>query len=91
MRSLDKILKAYDRDAPEAESHGWIQWKGTDVCIDLHCVCGQGGHVDGDFMYRLKCPKCGRQYLAGQNITLIELTPEEYAEDFHEPYLIEDN
>ena len=20
--------------------HGWIQWKGTGVCMDVHCKCG---------------------------------------------------
>lgn len=35
--------------------HGWIQWKGTSVCMDVHCACGAHGHVDADFAYTLKC------------------------------------
>lgn len=37
----------------------FVQWKGTDVCMDIYCVCGVHGHFDGYFAYALKCPKCG--------------------------------
>jgi hypothetical protein len=57
--------------------HGWIQWKGTEVCIDLHCVCGHLGHFDGDFFYFYECSECHRKYRVGQNIKLIELTSDE--------------
>lgn len=40
--------------APEA----FIQWKGTDVCMDFQCECGENSHFDGDFAYAVKCPKC---------------------------------
>ncbi len=55
MSELDPIFEAIKRDNPPTEAGGWIQWKGTDVCIDLHCVCGNNGHVDGDFMYEVQC------------------------------------
>jgi hypothetical protein len=75
----------YSRDNPEGEAHGWIQWKGTDVCIDLHCVCGHHGHFDGDFFYHFKCPQCGAKYTVGCNVKLIPLTEEqaEYVEKDH--------
>lgn len=38
--------------------HGWIQWKGTDVCMDIHCKCGFHGHVDAEFAYFVKCLEC---------------------------------
>lgn len=74
-------FNAWDRDTKfaEGEPHAWIQWKGTEVCMDVHCACGAHGHVDADFAYHLKCPHCGRVYTTGQNIKLIELTPEEKA------------
>lgn len=77
--------QVYSRDNPETEPYGWIQWKGTDVCIDIHCKCGHHGHVDTDFFYHYVCPKCGTKYSVGQNVKLIELTPEEIAwtEDEH--------
>jgi hypothetical protein len=40
----------------------FVQWKGTNVCLDLHCVCGYHGHLDGDFAYYLRCGECGRVY-----------------------------
>lgn len=67
----------YSQDHPRGESHGWIQWKGTDVCIDIHCVCGHSGHVDGDFFYHYRCPSCQRVYAVGQNVKLIPLTAEQ--------------
>ncbi len=41
---------------------GWIQWKGTEVCLDVHCGCGETMHFDGDFCYHIKCGKCGQVY-----------------------------
>ncbi len=70
------------RDAEEAfkiqekwqgKPHGWIQWKGTRVCMDVHCVCGKMSHIDGDFVYFVKCPNCGRVYYCNGHIELIEL------------------
>lgn len=68
----------YSQDNPEGKSHGWIQWKGTNVCIDLYCECGEHGHVDEEFFYYYQC-KCGRKYAVGQNVKLIPLTPEQVA------------
>jgi len=44
----------YDGEQP----HAFIQWKGTDVCMDFHCECGAHCHFDGYFAYALKCPHC---------------------------------
>lgn len=77
MSDKDWYETIYSNDNPETPARGWIQWKGTDVCIDLHCVCGVHGHHDGDFMYTVRCSECGRKYAVGQNVKLIELdTPE---------------
>ena len=73
----DFYERVYSQDNPEGDAHGWIQWKGTDVCIDLHCKCGYHGHWDGDFLYFYECPKCRTKYALGQNIRLIELTQEQ--------------
>ena len=56
---------------------GFIQWKGTDVCVDLYCVCGHHGHVDTDFFYNYKCVKCGQRYAVGAYIKLVPLTDDE--------------
>jgi hypothetical protein len=60
-----------------SEPHGWIQWKGTAVCADLYCKCGEHSHIDEEFFYFYRCPKCGTIYAVGQNIKLIELTPQQ--------------
>lgn len=57
----------------ENQPGGWIQWKGTDVCIDIHCECGEHSHYDGDFMYGIQCPYCERKYFANGHIQLIEV------------------
>jgi len=56
--------------------HGWIQWKGTDACIDLHCACGAHCHFDGDFLYHWECPHCGRMWEMGSHIPMYEVEPE---------------
>ena len=77
------MKKAKDRDEAweiqdtrKGEPHGWIQWKGTNVCMDVHCVCGEIGHIDESFAYHVKCPKCERVYFCNGHIELIELEKE---------------
>lgn len=53
--------------------YGWIQWKGTSVCMDVHCQCGYHGHIDADFLYYIKCSKCGQIYECDGHIDLISL------------------
>ena len=57
--------------------YGWIQWKGTDVCMDVHCACGHHSHFDADFCYYVKCPACGKIYECDSNIKLLELNGKE--------------
>lgn len=61
------------------EPHGWIQWKGTDVCLDLHCECGKLSHFDGDFCYHIKCGYCGKVYECDGHIRIhqLDFEPEE--------------
>jgi hypothetical protein len=40
------------------ETYGNVQWKGTDVCIDIQCQCGHHSHYDGYFAYYIQCPGC---------------------------------
>lgn len=72
----------YEKHDPAPDgAHGWIQWKGTQVCIDLHCTCGHHGHVDGDFFYFYQCPACNKVFAVGQHVKLIELTDKQVQED----------
>ena len=77
MNFHEYFQQVFSRDNPEGDAYGWIQWKGTDVCIDLHCECGAHMHFDGGFFYNFACPHCGRKYATGMNIKLIELSEEE--------------
>jgi len=56
--------------------HGWVQWKGTDVCMDVHCKCGELCHIDAGFAYYVKCTHCGTVYMVNGHVELIELEEE---------------
>lgn len=58
------------------QPHGWVQWKGTYVCMDIHCKCGHHSHIDAEFAYHVKCPECGTVYFCNGHIELIELEVE---------------
>ena len=64
------------QDTYAGKPHGWIQWKGTDVCMDIHCKCGESTHIDADFAYHVKCGSCGTVYFCNGHIELIELKQE---------------
>ena len=69
--------KVYEENDPAPEgAHGWIQWKGTQVCIDLYCTCGAHLHTDEEFFYYFRCGECNQTYAVGQYVKLIPLTPE---------------
>lgn len=47
-----------------------IQWKGTEVCMDLVCFCGQRLHIDAGFAYAVRCHACERVLELGTSVTL---------------------
>lgn len=57
-------------------SHARIQWGGTDVCMDIRCICGEISHVDGDFTFNVQCPYCDKMYNCNPHIELIEIEEE---------------
>lgn len=52
----------------------FIQWKGTDACFDFRCQCGYFAHVDGEFIYYLRCPRCRRVFQMPQDLAAHEVT-----------------
>lgn len=62
---------------PTKDPSGWIQWKGTNVCIDIYCSCGESSHFDGDFMYYVRCPYCSQVYEVNGYIELIAINKKE--------------
>ena len=65
--------EAWDKQHRFDNPSAWIQWKGTDVCMDIHCSCGELTHVDAEFAYHVKCGACGKVYFCNGHIQLIEL------------------
>jgi len=57
--------------------NAFIQWKGTDVCMDCYCVCGESFHVDADFAYAVSCPFCKRRYEMSAMIEMREMDTDE--------------
>lgn len=68
----------------------FVQWKGTDVCLDFHCECGYDGHFDGLFCYGLRCGRCGKTWtmphtfglVANENPTAEEEAPDAQPTDW---------
>lgn len=67
---MSKDFPSLDDENKLENPCGWIQWKGTDVCVDLYCTCGKQFHFDGDFMYYIQCPYCKAYYECGGHIKL---------------------
>jgi uncharacterized protein (DUF983 family) len=41
----------------------FIQWKGTDLCMDFWCPeCGHHTHFDGFFAYHVQCSNCEARF-----------------------------
>lgn len=57
--------------------HGRIQWKGTNVCMDVYCECGKHTHVDAEFCYRIRCGECGKLYDVAAYVRLVPIPPED--------------
>ena len=77
-----ELVKPHEID--QELPHGWIQWKGSDACVDLRCRCGHLGHYDGWSLYFYKCPACSETFCVGQVIRLYPIEKdrgEEIAKD----------
>lgn len=51
-----------------SEAEMFIQWKGTNLCMDFTCPCGATGHIDADFVHYVRCPKCGSTFQMGTQV-----------------------
>lgn len=76
-RELCERMTEREAKPEDGKPAAWLQWKGTDACMDVFCVCGALGHLDGSYSYRIVCSACGRTYWANGHIELIPLTDEE--------------
>ena len=55
------------------DPYAFIQWKGTDVCMDCHCICGGHFHIDAEFAYAVQCRHCGRRFEMSAKIEMREI------------------
>jgi hypothetical protein len=71
--AIDSIYKRKRKNI-----YSFIQWKGSDICLDVHCECGESSHIDADFVYSVECPKCHKKYALNPFIEMVEFedTPE---------------
>jgi hypothetical protein len=92
-QSLREELKDRERPAryapdytPIEGTYVFLQWKGTDVCLDFHCVCGADGHFDGYFAYALRCAECGRVWSLPHSVALVEGSDNDVVKDVPKEY-----
>lgn len=48
--------------------HMFIQWKGTEICMDFTCACGADYHIDEQFAYKLHCLACDTIWELGTQV-----------------------
>lgn len=78
MSTRPKLLECEEADKDvKAGPHAWIQWKGTQVCMDVHCTCGAHTHLDAEFAYSVQCGACGQVWAMCANVRMIPSTAEE--------------
>lgn len=59
----------------DPKPNAFIQWKGTDVCFDFWCECGDSGHFDGYFAYQFRCGTCGAVWAMPFTVYPVKVEP----------------
>lgn len=72
---LDEIEKS--KPKPDL-ARGFIQWKGTKVCMDWSFPCGYDEHLDVDFAYFIRCPSCKRVWKNQSVVWMEEADEDDY-------------
>jgi len=57
-------------DSPDVP-YAFVQWKGTDACVDINCSCGELTHLDADMPFGVRCPYCKRVWKLGVYVSLL--------------------
>ena len=76
LKTWEKAPEGANTDDGKATPWASLQWKGTDACLDFHCVCGSHLHFDDEFLYNVRCLDCNRLYSLSQTIEVREVPPE---------------
>lgn len=64
--------------AMPSDASTFIQWKGTNVCMDLRCFCGHTNHYDQQFLYFAQCHKCKTVFELGTEVSLRVASPDQF-------------
>ena len=67
----------------------FVQWKGTDVCMDFYCDCGAHCHFDGYFADAVKCPHCTAEWEMPWNLYPRRLDRGSDSGKWHDPKMME--
>lgn len=68
------LMEKFDPDFSESPTpHLFIQWKGTDLCGDFRCECGNNQHIDAMFCYTIECDECGAKYKTPHTVGLVRI------------------
>lgn len=75
------LIHSAQREERERIEYGdslstFIQWKGTDLCMDWFCEDGHQNHWDGDFAYEISCIDCGKKYYPESSVKLNKDKPD---------------
>lgn len=68
---LDEVAAEFGIDL--SENFVFIQYKGSEICIDMYCSCGKDSHFDGDFARYVRCPYCQKVWELNSHITTTEV------------------
>ena len=74
--------EAFEIAPPDAKPRTFVQYKGTDLCMDWSCSCTPPSqdfkfHIDAYFAGVLKCPDCGAVWQLPQALEFTRL-PDDY-------------
>jgi len=85
VKTMDDVYNHFKND-----NNTFIQWKGTDVCMDFWCECGYHSHIDGYFAYAIKCNGCERYFGLDHTVKIVEIIeePDNYLKGVYcKPYI----
>lgn len=60
---------------PEDGTHTFLQWQGTNVCMDFYCKCGDTMHFDNYSLFFVQCSACKTKYIMSTYVRAIEVPP----------------
>lgn len=82
MVDLDIIeAEALPADGKDGRPGSFIQWKGTALCADFHCPCGESTHIctkTATFAYSVHCNTCDRRWHLAPMFLVREMKPGEF-------------